>query len=302
MLANLRVNWVILRTCIEERLVYRADFAFATLVRFLPIVTQIFLWGAIFASATDASINGYTYANMVTYYLLAMLARAFSSMPGLASGIARDVRDGTIKKYLTQPIDMLGYLFWHRVAHKLVYYVVAAGPFLLVFWLCGDYFPDWPPAWTWLAFLASLVMAFLVGFLIESLIGLIAFWFLEVSSLLFIYMMMNFFLSGHMLPLDWLPERLVVVSVEEGLLYPDFGDGSEVPEGWGLPCRPAIDLLPFKYLAYVPPAIFLQRDGYDSPRAVGWALLIQAAWIVVLFGLNRFAFARGVKRYSAFGG
>ena len=126
MLAHIRVNWIILKTCLEERFVYRADFAFATLVRFLPIVTQVFLWGAIYRGASsdeNVRLNSYTYRDMVAYYLLAMLGRAFSSMPGLASGIARDVRDGTIKKYLTQPIDMLGYLFWHRVAHKLVYYV-----------------------------------------------------------------------------------------------------------------------------------------------------------------------------------
>ena len=51
-------------------------------------------------------------------------------------------------------------------------------------------------------------MSFLVGFLLEALIGMIAFWFLEVSSLLFIYMMINYFLSGHMLPLDLLPASL----------------------------------------------------------------------------------------------
>ena len=114
MLAHIRVNWIILKTCLEERFVYRADFAFATLVRFLPIVTQVFLWGAIYRGASadeNVRLNSYTYRDMVAYYLLAMLGRAFSSMPGLASGIARDVRDGTIKKYLTQPIDMLGYLF-----------------------------------------------------------------------------------------------------------------------------------------------------------------------------------------------
>src|SRR5690606_17500754 len=148
MLASLRTNWFILRTGIEERLVYRGDFAFATLVRFLPIVTQIFLWGAIFGSTTETELNSYTYADMVAYYLLAMVGRAFSSMPGLSSGIARDVRDGTMKKYLTQPIDMLGYLFWHRIAHKLVYYIVATGPFLLVFWLCREYLPGWPDATT----------------------------------------------------------------------------------------------------------------------------------------------------------
>ena len=40
--------WTILRISLEERLVYRGDFALGTLMRFLPIITQIFLWGAIF--------------------------------------------------------------------------------------------------------------------------------------------------------------------------------------------------------------------------------------------------------------
>ena len=32
--------------------------------------------------------------DLIAYYLLTMISRAFSSMPGLASGIARDIRDG----------------------------------------------------------------------------------------------------------------------------------------------------------------------------------------------------------------
>lgn len=269
-----RTNWVILRTCIEERLVYRADFALGTLFRFLPIVTQIFLWGAIFAVGTASAqtdINGYSYHDMVAYYLMTMIGRAFSSMPGLASGIAGQVRDGSIKKFLTQPIDMLDYLFWHRVAHKLVYYGVAAGPFALVFWLCRTYFPALPDAWTIAGFAASLVMAFLLGFLIEALLGLIAFWFLEVSSLLFIYMMLNYFLSGHMIPLDFLPQGL----------------------------QQAIFYLPFKYLAYVPAAIWL---GKFSPDQLAELLLVELAWVLLLLAANRLAFHFGVRRYSAFGG
>ncbi|WP_417851207.1 ABC transporter permease [Thalassoglobus sp.] len=271
---RLRVIWYILRTCISERLMYRADFALGTLFRFLPIVTTLFLWGAIFAVGTDheeTDIAGYSYRQMISYYLLAMLARAFSSMPGLASGIARQVRDGSIKKFLTQPIDMLSYLFWHRIAHKVVYYAVAAGPFALVFWLLRNYLPSWP-GWTIFgAFLASLIMAFLIGFLIESLLGLISFWFLEVSSLLFIYMMFNYFLSGHMIPLDFLPPEILRV----------------------------VQFFPFQYLAYVPPAIFLGK--YTHPELVQ-LLLVEFAWIVALFVANRVAFKYGVRRYSAFGG
>ncbi len=274
MTAALRIHWVILRTSITERLTYRADFAFGTLVRFLPIVTQIFLWGAVFAVNTShqhGRLNGYTYRDMVAYYLLAMVGRAFSSMPSLAGNISRDIRDGTVKKYLTQPVDMIGYLFWARIAHKLVYYVVAAGPFALVFYLCRGFFPGWPDATVIAAFMASLLLAFLIGFLLESLLGLLAFWFLEVSSLIFIYMMLSYFLSGHMVPLDWLPR----------------------------PINEWVQYLPFQYLAYFPAAVMLGRYTHEQ---LVINLAMAAGWVSVLLVCNRLAFARGVRRYGAFGG
>ena len=274
MSSSLRIKWCILRTSIAERLAYRADFAFATLVRFLPIVTQVFLWGAIYQAKGPHDtrvINSYTYGDMVAYSLLVMVGRAFSSMPGLTTGIARDIREGTIKKFLIQPVDMLDYLFWHRVAHKLVYYVVAFVPFALVFWMCGSYFKGWPGGWILAGWCVSLVLAFLIGFLIESLMGLCAFWFLEVSSLVFVYMLISYFLSGHMLPLDWLPEP--------------YGD-------W-------IRLLPFKYLAFVPAAVLLEK--YD-PQQLAVELGLGCAWVFILYLLNRLALARGLRRYSAYGG
>ena len=107
-------------------------------MRFLPTLTQIFLWWAIFESARDGNIANYSYQNMIAYYLMVTISRAFSSMPGLTTGIANQVRNGEIKKFLIQPVDMLGCLLVQRVAHKLVYYLIATLPFALVFWLCGD--------------------------------------------------------------------------------------------------------------------------------------------------------------------
>ena len=76
--------WTILRISIEERLVYRGDFVLGTLMRFLPIVTQIFLWLAVFEAVETArgetTVGRYTYHNMIAYYLLTMVSRAFSSM------------------------------------------------------------------------------------------------------------------------------------------------------------------------------------------------------------------------------
>ena len=277
MLARVTTWWTILTIALEERLVYRGDFALGTLMRFLPIITQIFLWYAVFGAMTTTpgetpEIRGYVKDDFVAYYLLTMVSRAFSSMPALASGIARQVRDGEIKKFLVQPIDLLSFLFLSRVAHKLAYYSVAVGPFALVFYLCRGFFTaGWPDPLTVLAFIASLLMGFALGFYLETCIGLISFWFLEVSSLLFVYMLFNFFLSGHMFPLDLLPEP------------------------WSL----LVDLLPLKYLAYFPASVFLGKvEGVELIRG----LWIELAWIVFFIVAARFLFWRGVRRYSGFGG
>jgi ABC-2 type transport system permease protein len=276
--ARIATWWTILRICLEERLVYRVDFALGTLMRFLPIVTQIFLWQAIFQAirATDptATIAGYDDRQMVAYYLLTMASRAFSSMPGLASGVAQQIRNGEIKKYLIQPVDMIGFLLLSRVAHKLAYYSVALLPFTLVFFLCRGFFDGWPDGTTIAAFVFSLLLSFLLGYFLEMSMGLVGFWFLEISSLVFVYMLLSFFLSGHMFPIDML---------------------DEVGGPWGGLVRG----LPFQYLAYFPSAVFL---GKIQGASLAWGLLMQVFWAVFFFVASRAMFHYGLKRYSGYGG
>lgn len=271
---GLSAAWIILRTCIEERLVYRGDFALGTLMRFLPIITQIFLWTAVFAAAGNM-IGSYSRDDVIAYYLLTMLGRAFSSMPGLASGIAMQIRTGEIKKFMIQPIDLMGYLLLARIAHKSVYYLVATVPFALVFWLCGDYFPPWPEPHVFAAFISSLLMGFALGFFLEATLGMIGFWFLEVSSLLFVYMLANFFFSGHMFPLDFLTDS--------------------VPE-W---VSTLLWFQPLKFLAYFPAAVYL---GKITGPELWQGLALQAAWVVFFFTTARLAMQRGYQRYSGYGG
>ena len=182
-LRALRVWWTMLAISLEERLAYRGDFILGTAMRFLPIVTQVFLWTAVFGATSSGDIAGYSRNDIVAYYLLTMVSRAFSSMPGLAGGIARGIRDGSVKKYLVQPVDYVGFLLASRIAHKLVYYAVAVIPFAFVFFICRGFFPPLPDAVTILAFLASLVLSFLLGFFMEATLGMLGFWFLEVSKI-----------------------------------------------------------------------------------------------------------------------
>ena len=278
-LHGLRVWWTMLAISLEERLAYRGDFMLGTAMRFLPIVTQIFLWTAVFAATSRPDIAGYSRNDIVAYYLLTMVTRAFSSMPGLAGGISRSIRDGSIKKYLVQPVDYVAFLLAARVAHKVVYYAVALLPFAAVFWLCRGYFPPAPDAATIAAFLLALVLSFLLGFFMEATLGMLGFWVLETSSIVFAYMLVQYLLSGHMFPIDML---------------------AGVPTGiGGVSVADVVRWLPFEFTAYFPAAVWL---GKVQGAALARGLAIEAAWVVVMAVACRIAWWRGTRRYAAFGG
>ena len=100
---------------------------------------------------------------------------------------------------------------------------------------------------------------------------MIAFWFLEVSSLVFIFMLFSFFLSGQMFPLDMLPHR------------------------WS----EAVKLLPLQYLAYFPANVLLGKiTGAELVRG----LCIEAVWVAAMLLIARLVFRAGLRRYSGFGG
>jgi ABC-2 type transport system permease protein len=271
-LRALRKYWNILRVSLVERMAYRADFFLSTLLRFLPMLTTILLWQAIFSGAgPDASLGGYQRDEMIAYLLLVHISRMFSSMPGLANGIARDIRDGSLKKYLLQPIEMIPYLLSYRAAHKMAYIVMSSLPYALLFFLCRDFFHGWPDPMTLAAYAVSLLLGFLIGFFLECCLGTIGFWFLEVSSFLYVINTMNFFISGQMLPLDFLS-----------------------PFWAGL-----LKALPFQYLAYFPATVFL---GKVQGERLVYGLLGELAWAAAFIVLARVLYRLGLRRYSAYGG
>ena len=87
-----------------------------------------------------------------------------------------------------------------------------------------------------MAYAVSLVLGFLVGFFFEACVGMVGFWFLEVTSLLYIVKTVNFFVSGQMFPAR-----------------------PAAP-----PWASLLKALPFQYMAYFPAVVFLGKvKGWD---------------------------------------
>jgi ABC-2 type transport system permease protein len=159
----------------------------------------------------------------------------------------------------------------YRVAHKAAYIVMSFIPYVLLFTICRGYFDGFPDPMTLAAFAVSLILGFLVGFFFEACVGMVGFWFLEVTSLLYIVMTLNFFISGHMLPLDLLPE----------------------------PWAGLLKALPFQYMAYFPAVVFL---GKVKGTTLLLHLFFEVLWAVFFMLLARGLYRLGLRRYSAFGG
>src|ERR1700687_4229542 len=272
---SLRKYYRIFRASLIERMVYRADFFINTILRFLPMLTTILLWSAVFAGPDDnpegKELKGFTYHQMIAYLLLVHISRMFSSMPELANSIAHDIRDGSLKKYLVQPLDLIGYLVSYRVAHKAAYITMSSLPYAGLFFLCRGFFDTFPDGVTLAAYAASLLLGFVIGFFFEATLGMVGFWFLEVSSLLWVVNTLNFFVSGQMFPLELLGE----------------------------PWASVLRALPFQYMAYFPAAVFLGKiHGMELVQG----LLLALFWAVAFVVMARMLYRIGLRRYSAFGG
>jgi len=240
-------------------------------MRFLPMITSILLWKSVYSSSEQDSLSGFSFKQVIAYLLLVNISRMFSSMPGLATNLARDVREGSIKKYLLQPIDLIGYLMSYRIAHKAAYISTSLVPYIILFASCASFFDTFPTVLGCVYFVLSLMLSFIIGFYFEVCLGMLSFWILEVTSLLYVVTTLSFFLSGHLIPLDLLDTT-----------------------GW----LDVLKNLPFAYLAYFPAAVFLQKISDDE---LLFRFFIGVLWALFFFLLSRVILYFGLRKYSAYG-
>src|SRR5437660_12259091 len=264
--------WHVINIGIQNTLVYRVNFLFRAVFGLIPLMATIFLWRAIYAGqASGVEVAGYTLARMTSYYLLVTIVDALTAVNEDDWQIATDIKDGDISQFLLKPMDYLTYRLCLFGTGRLIYTVVAVVPVTLFILAQRKYFVlpvDWG-TFGW--FLVSTLMTALLQFFMSYTMAMLAFWVLEVSTFIFILFAFEYIASGHLFPLDILPPALAR----------------------------AMFFTPFPYQLYFPVSIYMGKiAGGDIVRG----LIVQELWVVAAYGLARFAWARGIKKYSAVGG
>jgi ABC-2 type transport system permease protein len=257
---------------IQNNLTYRFNFLARTLFGFIPLLAILFVWRAIYeGKSSGATVGTYSLAEMISYYLLVTVVDALTAVNEDDWQIATDIKDGNISQFLLKPIDYLTYRLGLFFSGRLTYLAMAAVPLALFILYFRKYFVL-PPDWTTLgSFLFSTLLTALLQFFSSYMMAMLAFWVLEVSTFIFILYAFEYIASGHLFPLDILPPGL----------------------------ERALAFTPFPYQLYFPVSIYMGKtNGADLVRG----LVIQLFWVAVAYGLARFAWNRGIRRYSAVGG
>ena len=264
--------WHVLNIGIQNNLTYRFNFLARAVFGLIPLVAMLYVWQKIYSGkVTGTTVGAYTLAQMISYYLLTTVVDALTAVNEDDWQIAADIKDGNISQFLLKPIDYLWYRLCLFLAGRVTYLVVAVTPLALFILYLRHYFVL-PPSWTALGcFLLSTVLTALLQFFMSYAMAMMAFWVLEVSTFIFILYAFEYLASGHLFPLDILPPHL-----EQALYF-----------------------TPFPYQLYFPVSIYM---GKTTGANLAGGLLIQALWVIAAYCVARFAWRRGIKKYSAVGG
>jgi ABC-2 type transport system permease protein len=270
--STMKKYWHVFNVGIQNNLTYRFNFLARAVFGLIPLVAILYVWRTIYTGkGTDSTVGAYSLAQMISYYLLTTVVDALTAVNEDDWQIAADIRDGNISQFLLKPIDYLWYRLCLFFSGRATYLAVAITP-LALFILYLHQYVVLPPDWmVFVVFLVSTVLTALLQFFMSYTMAMLAFWVLEVSTFIFILYAFEYLASGHLFPLDILPPGL-----EQALYF-----------------------TPFPYQLYFPVSVYMGKTaGADMIRG----LLIQGLWVVAAYGLARFAWRRGIKKYSAVGG
>jgi ABC-2 type transport system permease protein len=240
---------------------YRAELILWVLANSLPIIMM-----GVWTQAARSGQFTLTPAEVARYFISVFLIRQLTIV-WVVWEFEREVVEGRLSPRLLQPVDPV----WHHVASHIAERF-ARLPFtilLIIFFFVLYPQAVWIPSWQSLVLGSlSILLAFILRFLIQYTFALFAFWTERATALEQFWFLFYLFLSGMVAPLDVFPAAL----------------------------RSALLWTPFPYMVYFPSSILI---GVPVALVQGFAVIL--LWVGGLWIVNRWLWRVGLKHYSGMG-
>ncbi len=245
---------------------YRASIFIWMISHVLEPLVYLVVWSVV-SRSNEGSVGGISTGQFAAYFIVMMLVNHFT-YTWIMYEYEYRIRGGSLSFALLRPIHPIHRDIVDNLSSKLItlpMMCVAAAFLALLFK------PELSFSFiTVAAFLPALLLAFILRFLIEWTLALVAFWTTRVSAVNQGYYVAALFLSGQVAPLSLLPHPVQVTAA----------------------------VLPFRWTISFPVEVLL---GKLTATEVCTGLAVQMAWLGLAVILLRVVWRAGVRTYSAVG-
>ncbi len=252
----------------KEWAAYRSHMLLSLFLGPAFFLAQVFVWRAVFAGRER--MGGFTLDELLRYYGAAAVIY-YLVMDFADWNLQMLVRTGKFVTFALRPMSHRTFALGQKLGHRTLGFFLEFIPVWLVFALVFRV-PLVPAAPLWA--ILSIALGFLMMFLVNYAVGLLAFWFTRTDGVRALFRLCRDLLAGTLVPLSFFPgavQKLMLV-------------------------------LPFQFITYVPVRVFLGRYELAGltlslPAVVGLQALAVAAMWAVSGGLAALAF----RRYTGVG-
>lgn len=256
----LRIFLLQFQEVIEDKSRIIVWFLLATIA---PLILILFWRGA-------TQINGWTSAEIASYYLFAIVVYA-GAMCHQEEHIATiDIQEGGLTAYLLKPFSYIRLIFFNEISYRLL-----QGTLGLIFLGCLVFVSPKLFAFTqsiniFLLSCLIVIFAFMLAFVFKMVVGLLGFWMTETRGAFEAVNVLIVIFSGTLMPLSFLPHWL------ESIAY----------------------TMPFAYMIYFP---VVALEGKLNIGQFWQVLMMQFIWMSVMYLLYRVLWKYGIRKYTAVG-
>lgn len=254
----------LLRRSFGAMVEYRASIFIWMLTNIMPLV-MLAVW---YSLAEDGPIGGYSQNDFVAYYLMLTFIRQLTNA-WVIWELDSEIRHGDLSVKLLHPLNPIHEYIASHITDKIMAlsFLIPLG---LAAWLI---FPtihyDLTPL-TFALMLVAIVAAWLIRFLSQFCIGLLAFWISEATTLNDIWYAISMMLGGIIAPLDLFPAQVKAIA----------------------------NYLPFRFMLSFPVEIVSARLS-SAELGLGFAAMF--FWVGIVIALYRWLWSKGIRQFSAYG-
>ncbi|MBJ6363695.1 ABC transporter permease [Paenibacillus sp. GCM10012307] len=264
----LQAYWYITKMRLLTNLAYRFEVFASVGTNLILMLASVFLWKAAYGGDTG-QVQALTLQDLTSYTILSiMLASVF--VCDVQDTIYYKIREGQIVTDFYRPIPLLACYLADDIGSMLSSMINKVIPlFVFAALLFGVPWPASPLGF--LLFIPSCLLSYAILWLLSALVGLIAFWVMELGNMGMVKDSIVRVLSGSIVPLWFFPESIQTIS----------------------------KFLPFQYTYQTPLGIYIGNIGV---REALTAMGIQLIWVVFLYLLLAAGWRRSKSKTLIQGG